>query len=60
MPKVLLMYVANGNRAGFWVKRDSWGNTCALVKLVGGQASGELSGEPPYVNVKGKGNPTVA
>lgn len=59
MLNVFEMYVANGNRAGFWVKRNSWGNTCALVKLVGGQESGEMPGLPPYFGVKGKGSPKV-
>src|SRR4051812_5906139 len=59
MLNVFEMYVANGSRAGFWVKRETWGDTCAHVKLVGGQESGELPGAPPYFNVKGKGNPKV-
>ena len=59
MPDLSEMHVANGSRAGFWVQRDSWGNTCALVKTVGGMEAGELSGVPPYFGVKGKGSPKV-
>jgi hypothetical protein len=50
MPNVFEMYVASGNRAGFWVQRQTWGNSCALVKLVGGRDAGELPGAPPYFN----------
>jgi hypothetical protein len=42
------MYIDNGNGAGFWVKRNSWGNTCALVNMVGGRGSGALPGDAPY------------
>lgn len=59
MPNVFEMYVANGHRAGFWVQRNSWGNTCALVKSVGGIESGELPGVPPYFSIPGRGNPKV-
>ena len=48
------MYAANGNRAGFWIQRDSWGRTCAVVRSVAGQSEGELPGKPPY-----HGNPPV-
>jgi hypothetical protein len=51
---VYQMYVAFDNRVGFWVQRDSWGNTCALVKQIGSQTEGELPGKPPY-----HGNPKV-
>lgn len=44
------MYVANGNKAGFWVKRNSWSWQTALVVSVGGKAEGELEGKPPYFN----------
>jgi hypothetical protein len=59
MPNVFEMYVANGNHAGFWVKRNSWGNTCARVKSVHGREAGELPGVPPYFNVSGEGKPRV-
>ena len=48
------MYVANGNRTGFWVQRDSWGNSVAMVLLIGGQKEGPLRCKPPYF-----GNPAV-
>lgn len=43
------MYVANGNKAGFWLRRTTWSNSCARVVEVG-----ELKGPPPYY-----GNPKV-
>ena len=43
------MYVANGCRLGFWLRRATWGNTCAKVTSVG-----ELTGRAPYY-----GNPVV-
>lgn len=46
---VFEMYVANGRRPGFWLRRTTWGNTCAKVTSVG-----ELKGKPPYY-----GNPKV-
>lgn len=42
------MYVANGNKAGFWIVRDSWANTIALVRTVANGHSGDLPGDPPY------------
>ncbi len=42
------MYVANGNRAGFWVQRDSWSWKSALIVSIGGNAEGPLEGNPPY------------
>ncbi len=42
------MYGANGNRAGFWVQRNSWSWKTALVTSVGGQTEGPLEGDPPY------------
>lgn len=53
------MYVANGNKAGFWVKRNSWSWQTALITSVGGQVEGELEGPPPYFKnqkVKGRMN----
>ena len=46
---VFQMYVANGEKPGFWLRRTTWGNTCARVTSVG-----ELMGPPPYY-----GNPAV-
>ena len=51
------MYVANGNKAGFWVKRNSWSWQTAQITSIGGQTEGPLEGLPPYFNspkVKGK------
>lgn len=51
------MYVANGNKANFWVKRNSWSWQSALITSIDGKTVGELTGEPPYFNnpkVKGK------
>jgi len=48
-PNVFQMYVANGQKPGFWLCRTSWGNTCAKVVSVV-----ELKGPPPYY-----GNPKV-
>ncbi len=42
------MYVANGNRAGFWVQRDSWSWKSAQIVSIGGKAEGPLEGNPPY------------
>lgn len=44
------MYVANGNKAGFWVKRNSWSWQTALITSIGGQVEGELEGKAPYFN----------
>ncbi len=48
------MYTANSESAGFWVQRESWGNTCACAVSVAGQIDGPLPGKPPY-----HGNPEV-
>ena len=40
---VFEMYVANGKRAGFWLRRTTWGNTCARVVDVG-----DIKGPAPY------------
>ena len=48
------MYVKNGNKALFWVKRDSWANGAMLITSVAGMASGPLEGKAPYY-----GNPKV-
>ncbi|MBN9506990.1 MAG: hypothetical protein J0I69_13285 [Altererythrobacter sp.] len=46
---VFEMYVANGMRPGFWLRRTTWGSTCARVVDVG-----EIKGPAPYF-----GNPKV-
>lgn len=43
------MFVENGSRPGFWLRRTTWGNSCAQVVSVG-----EFKGPPPYY-----GNPKV-
>lgn len=48
------MYCANGNQAGFYVQRDTWGNTYAQITKVAGKTRGPLAGIPPYY-----GNPLV-
>src|SRR5690348_10054330 len=45
---IYLMYVQNGNRCGFWVKRNSWSANIARVTSIGGKADGPLEGNPPY------------
>ena len=49
------MFVRHG-RAGFFVKRDSWGDPRTLAKVisVGGKEEGPLDGKGPYF-----GNPVV-
>jgi len=50
------MYVANGNKAGFWVKRDSWSSQTALITSIDGMSEGQLNGVAPYFgNLKVKG-----
>ena len=48
------MYVANGNKAGFWVQRDGWEAHVAQVISISGETEGPLRGKPPYY-----GNPHV-
>lgn len=48
------LYERSGNRCGFRVRRNSWGNTTAIVRSIGGQTEGPLPGKPPYY-----GNPVV-
>jgi len=43
------MFVANGERPGFWLRRTTWGNSCAQIVSVGA-----LKGPPLYY-----GNPEV-
>lgn len=40
---VFQMYSANDERPGFWLRRTTWGNTCARVISVG-----DFKGPPPY------------
>jgi hypothetical protein len=46
---VFEMYVANGKKPGFWLRRTTWENTCAKVTSIGA-----LKGPAPYY-----GNPVV-
>lgn len=46
---IFQMYEANGREPGFWIRRTTWGNSCAKVVEVGA-----LTGPPPYY-----GNPKV-
>jgi len=48
------MYVRNGNKAGFWVVRDSWSDCVAIIRSVDRKTAGALTGAPPYY-----GNPPV-
>ncbi len=42
------LYRLAGWQAGLWVRRDSWGNTVALLTSVNGQTEGKLDGRDPY------------
>jgi hypothetical protein len=42
------LYEDNGHKAGFLVRRATWGGTYALVKNIGGIEEGKLRGRPPY------------
>jgi hypothetical protein len=44
------MYLENGNKAGFYVKRNSWSTQIAEIVSIDGKTSGELDGSPPYFN----------
>ena len=49
------MYAHCGYRVGFWIVRDSWGNTLAHVTEIEGITDGQkLKGRSPYY-----GNPKV-
>tara|TARA_R110000737_G_scaffold113806_1_gene146846 strand:- start:46 stop:339 length:294 start_codon:yes stop_codon:yes gene_type:complete len=48
------MYEHNENQTGFWIQRNSWGNTVAKVITIGKRTSGKLKGRAPYY-----GNPNV-
>lgn len=46
---VYQMYTANGERAGFFIRRDSWArSTFARVLMIDGRSDGPLPGPPPY------------
>lgn len=48
---VYQMYYANGKKFGFWIQRDSWGNTIARVVSIEGVVEGnEIHGKKPYHN----------
>lgn len=48
---VFQMYVHNGNKAGFKIRRKSWtGNRFAIVIRVDNKQVGELDGIEPYFN----------
>lgn len=43
------MFAQNGDKAGFWVRRDSWSiTTFAQVKAIAGAESMPLDGTAPY------------
>ena len=44
------MYINNGNKVGFWVKKNSWHNYVAKVVLINGKIEGSLPGRSPYFN----------
>ena len=45
------MYYANEKKFGFFIKRDSWGNTIAKVISIEGVIEGEeIPGRGPYYN----------
>lgn len=46
---VFQMYEANARQPGFWIRRTTWGTSCARIVEVG-----PLKGPPPYY-----GNPKV-
>lgn len=49
---VFQMYYCNGKEVGFWIKRNSWGNTVAKVISIDDQTTGSLKsfGSYPYFN----------
>ncbi|RSK45482.1 hypothetical protein [Hymenobacter rigui] len=52
---VYQMYAHNGHQVGFWIVRDSWGNTLArVIEIEGATAGHKLPGRAPY-----HGNPRV-
>ena len=57
---IFQMYERNGDRAGFWVRRNSWGSwSFAQVLTVQGRESGPLAGVGPYFNDDRGLNPIV-
>lgn len=43
------MYVQNGNKVGFFVKRNSWSQVAEIISI-DGKSEGALKGSPPYFN----------
>jgi len=57
---IFQMYQRNGDRAGFWVRRNSWGSwSFAQVLTVQGRELGPLAGVGPYFNDDRGLNPIV-
>lgn len=51
------MYTLNGDKCGFWVRRNSWGRHIARITRIANQFEGALEGKPPYFdNPKVKGD----
>lgn len=48
LKNIYQLYEENRNRAGFKVRRTSWGRTVAVIKSIGGKTRGKLSGYAPY------------
>lgn len=44
------MYKENGNKVGFWIQRDTWGNHIAQVVSIDLNLDGSLPGVSPYHN----------
>lgn len=45
---IYLMYIQNGNKCGFWIRRNSWAINIARVTSIAGQFEGPLEGDRPY------------
>lgn len=44
------MYISNGNKAGFLVRRNSWSDETATIISIEGKTEGILDGTAPYFN----------
>lgn len=44
------MYITNGNKAGFLVRRNSWSDQTATIISIAGKTEGILDGTSPYFN----------